>query len=227
MTGYATERPLLTAFLLSQICISGPPIALFLITTLLVAISAMSTGILLGLLGAVFFICTFVGVSLVLLVPILFFTVMAGMFLWFWGVVIWCVITWFNRQEMSDVQSYRTQRQTTADSRNQVLGKEHGAQLIDKTAVNGWDKMWDDAARTGRNVTSAPGQDEQTGGPQPQPRRNDPVVTSSPWDATQQRKSAMKRPDTSSPNASGISRPANGSTSTDNEATTDLKREPV
>ena len=68
-TKFATQRPKLTAFLLSQIALSGPALALFFVLAVTIAVFALLAGLLVGLLGAVAFIVFAVGVALCFLLP--------------------------------------------------------------------------------------------------------------------------------------------------------------
>jgi len=95
LAGFATERPYLTSFLLSQIIISGLPLVLFAITTVAVFVFALIAGVLVGVLGALLFVGFTVGVALLILLPTLFFTTTAAVFVWLWGVSISFIIKWF------------------------------------------------------------------------------------------------------------------------------------
>lgn len=66
---FATERPHLATFLLSQLALSGPPLALFAIMSITVVVFALLGGILVGLIGALLFIVVALGFALLVLLP--------------------------------------------------------------------------------------------------------------------------------------------------------------
>jgi len=100
---FATEKPYLASFLLSQIAISGFPMFLFVTMTITVAIFALIVGILVGVLGAVLFIVAAVGFALVILLPILFVTTFAAVGIWLWGMGTYYIIKKFNKKEVPGV----------------------------------------------------------------------------------------------------------------------------
>ncbi|KAK5052050.1 hypothetical protein LTR84_002854 [Exophiala bonariae] len=102
---FATERPYLASFLLSQIALSGMPLALFALMTLTVFIFALLAGILVGVLGALLFIVAAVGFALIVLLPILFFTTGAAVFIWLWGMGAYFIVKWFNQKDVPGVHT--------------------------------------------------------------------------------------------------------------------------
>src|SRR3981189_2168828 len=66
---FATEKPYLAAFLLSQLALSGGPLALFIIMSLTVLVFALLAGIIVGVVGALLFTVFCVGVALLVLLP--------------------------------------------------------------------------------------------------------------------------------------------------------------
>lgn len=103
LTKFATEKPYLASFLLSQIAISGLPLALFVTMTLAVAIFAILAGLLIGLLGALLFIVAAVGFALVILLPTLFVTTFAAVGVWLWGMGTYYIIKAFNEKKVPGV----------------------------------------------------------------------------------------------------------------------------
>lgn len=103
LTKFATEKPYLASFLLSQIALSGLPLFLFITMTLAVAIFALLAGLLVGLLGAILFILAAVGFALVILLPTLFFTTFAATAVWLWGVGAYYIIKWFNEKDVPGI----------------------------------------------------------------------------------------------------------------------------
>jgi len=100
---FATEKPYLASFLLSQIALSGLPMALFVIMTISVAIFALIAGLLVGLLGAVLFILAAVGFALIILLPTLFFTTFAAVAIWLWGMGAYFIVKRFNKKDVPGV----------------------------------------------------------------------------------------------------------------------------
>jgi hypothetical protein len=102
---FATERPYLASFLLSQLALSGPALALFIIMTITVSVFALLAGILVGLIGALLFIAFCLGFALIFLLPTLFFTTFAGAFIWLWGLGAYLIMKWFNQKEVPGVHT--------------------------------------------------------------------------------------------------------------------------
>jgi len=100
---FATEKPYLASFLLSQLALSGPALALFIIMTISVALFALIAGILIGVLGALVFIVGAIAFALIILLPILFFTTFAAVAIWLWGMGAYKIIQWFNKKEVPGI----------------------------------------------------------------------------------------------------------------------------
>jgi len=103
LTKFATEKPYLASFLLSQIAISGFPMFLFITMTITVAVFALIAGLLVGLLGAILFILAAVGFALVILLPVLFVTTFAAVGIWLWGMGAYYIVKWFNKKDVPGV----------------------------------------------------------------------------------------------------------------------------
>jgi len=102
---FATEKPHLAAFLLSQIALSGGPLALFVIMSLTVLIFALVAGILVGVVGALLFTVFCVGVALIILLPTLFFTTFAACFIFLWGLGAYFIVKWFNKKDVPGIHT--------------------------------------------------------------------------------------------------------------------------
>ena len=102
---FATENPKMASFLLSQLALSGPAIALFIIMTITVVIFALVAGLLIGLIGALLFIVAAVGFALIILLPVLFFTTAAGVFFFLWGLGTYYIVKWFNEKPVPGIHS--------------------------------------------------------------------------------------------------------------------------
>ncbi|MCJ1392539.1 hypothetical protein MMC18_005407 [Xylographa bjoerkii] len=102
---FATEKPMLASFLLSQIALSGIPIALFVVMTIGVFVFALVAALVIGVLGALLFTAFCVGVALLVLLPVLFITTFAGAFIWLWGVGTYYILKWFNQKDIPGIHS--------------------------------------------------------------------------------------------------------------------------
>ncbi|KEF60447.1 uncharacterized protein A1O9_02008 [Exophiala aquamarina CBS 119918] len=119
---FATERPYLASFLLSQIALSCMPLALFALMTLTVFIFALLAGILVGVLGALLFIVAAVGFALIILLPILFFTTGAAVFIWLWGMAAYFIVKWFNQKDVPGVHTDLADGLSKASGLNDLPG---------------------------------------------------------------------------------------------------------
>jgi hypothetical protein len=102
---FAIERPQLAAFLLSQLALSGGPLALFFIMSLTVLVFALLAGIIVGVVGALFFTVFCVGVALLVLLPTLFMTTFAACFIFLWGLGAYFIVKWFNQKEIPGIHT--------------------------------------------------------------------------------------------------------------------------
>jgi Promethin len=100
---FATERPKFAAFLLSQIALSGIPLALFFVMSITVLIFALLAGIIVGVLGAVLFTVFCLGLALIILLPTLFMTTFAATFIFLWGLGAYYIVKWFNQKDIPGV----------------------------------------------------------------------------------------------------------------------------
>ncbi|KAL0932713.1 uncharacterized protein CTRU02_211676 [Colletotrichum truncatum] len=90
---FAQERPLLFAFILSQLIFSSLPILVF-------SVFAIST-IVFALGAAVIFALFWIGVAMLLLVPVLFFTCTVAILVWVWAASSFLIARWL--YEMASV----------------------------------------------------------------------------------------------------------------------------
>lgn len=105
LTKFATERPKLAAFILSQVALSGGPLLLFVVMSLTVLIFALLAGIIVGVVGALLFTVFCVGVALIVLLPTLFFTTAAACFIFLWGIGAYYIVKWFNQKDVPGVHT--------------------------------------------------------------------------------------------------------------------------
>lgn len=103
LSKFATEKPMLASFLLSQVALSSLPLGLFLILTITVFIFALVAALIIGVLGAVLFSVVCVGIGLIILLPTLFVTTFAAAFIWLWGIGAYYIVKWFNKKEVPGI----------------------------------------------------------------------------------------------------------------------------
>ena len=102
---FATEKPHLAAFLLSQLALSGGPLALFIVMSMTVLVFALLAGIIVGVVGALLFTVLCVGVALIVLLPTLFMTTFAACFIFLWGLGAYYLVKWFNKKEVPGIHT--------------------------------------------------------------------------------------------------------------------------
>ena len=119
LTKFATERPKLAAFLLSQVALSGIPLALFFVMSLTVLVFALIAGILVGVVGAVLFTVFCLGLALLVLLPTLFITTFAAAFIFLWGLGAYYIVKWFNDK---DIPGIHTSASSAVDGAKSQLG---------------------------------------------------------------------------------------------------------
>ncbi|THZ64453.1 hypothetical protein D6C86_02446 [Aureobasidium pullulans] len=101
---FAIKNPKLSAFLLTNIALTGPPMFLFILFTLTVFIFSLVVALLVGLLVAIGFTLFMVIVALVILFPTVFFTTLAACFFFLWGLGGYYLLKWFNKGESPAAQ---------------------------------------------------------------------------------------------------------------------------
>lgn len=93
------------SFLLSQIALSGIPLSLFVVMTIGVLVFALVAGLVIAVLGALVFTVFCVGVALIVLLPTLFITTFAGVFIWLWGLAAYYILKWFNQKDIPGIHT--------------------------------------------------------------------------------------------------------------------------
>lgn len=76
--------------------LTGVPLFLFILFSITVFIFSLIVGLVVGLLAAVLFTLTMVGIALTIVFPAVFFTTMAATFLFLWGLGGYYIIKWAN-----------------------------------------------------------------------------------------------------------------------------------
>ncbi|KAL1296511.1 hypothetical protein AAFC00_000020 [Neodothiora populina] len=96
---FAIRNPKLSAFLLTNFVLTGPPLFLFILFTVTVLIFAIVVALIVGLLVAVGFTLFAVCVALFVLFPTVFFTTLAASFFFLWGLGGYYLLKWLNKGE--------------------------------------------------------------------------------------------------------------------------------
>jgi len=96
LQAFAVSNPKLAGFLLTNIALTGLPLLMFIIFTITVFVSSLLTALLVGLLAALLFTVFMVGIALLVILPTVFMTTMAAIFLFLWGLGGYYIVIWFN-----------------------------------------------------------------------------------------------------------------------------------
>ncbi|KAF2086859.1 hypothetical protein K490DRAFT_14203, partial [Saccharata proteae CBS 121410] len=99
LQSWAVNNPKLASFLLTNIALTGLPLALFFIFTLTVFVFSLIAALLVGLLVALLFTAFMVGVALLVILPTVFLTTMGASFLFLWGLGGYYIVKWFNQTD--------------------------------------------------------------------------------------------------------------------------------
>lgn len=166
LTKFATERPKLAAFLLSQIALSGIPLALFIIMSIVVFVFALLVGIIVGVLGAVIFTVSCLGLALIVLLPTLFVTTFAATFIFLWGVGAYYIVKWFNKKEVPGIH------EGGGDKLKKQLGLDSVPSMNGEAAPPQAPAEQQQQQQNTNANTNANGEDESTDGESEQEREN-------------------------------------------------------
>ncbi|KAI1623140.1 hypothetical protein EDD37DRAFT_666916 [Exophiala viscosa] len=101
LTKFASDRPYLASFMLSQIALNGLPLILFACMSISVFVFSLLSGILVGVIGALLFVAGTLGFALLFLLPTLFFSTSAAVFIWLWAMGGYVVFKWFSQKDGS------------------------------------------------------------------------------------------------------------------------------
>lgn len=99
LMSFVSTNSYFQAFLLANIAISGVPFLMFLVFSLTVFVFSLVATVLFALVVTFFFTTLVVGIALLFLLPVLFGTTFGASFLFFWGLVGYCILTWLNGGE--------------------------------------------------------------------------------------------------------------------------------
>ncbi|KAF2861944.1 hypothetical protein K470DRAFT_256480 [Piedraia hortae CBS 480.64] len=104
---FSLRNPKLSAFLGTNLALTGIPLALFFLFALGVTVFCLATGVCLGLLAALPFIGMAVGAALLILLPTIAITTLTACFFCFWGLVGVYLLRWFNGEDSSNSSNRR------------------------------------------------------------------------------------------------------------------------
>ncbi|KAI9818401.1 MAG: hypothetical protein M1827_000459 [Pycnora praestabilis] len=122
---FAAEKPALASFLLSHIALSGIPIGLFVVFTLGILVFALVAGLVIAVLAALIFSALCVGFALLILLPVLFITTFAAVFVWLWGVGAYYLLKWFNKEEIPGITKGSNNKST---EKSEIPGEQQNGQ---------------------------------------------------------------------------------------------------
>jgi energy-coupling factor transporter transmembrane protein EcfT len=84
------------AFLLTNVVLTGPPLLLFVLFTILVFLVSLVLSLVVALLATLFFTLSMVLIALFVVLPTVFMTTMAANFIFIWGLGGYYILKWFN-----------------------------------------------------------------------------------------------------------------------------------
>jgi len=99
LQAFVISNPKLSAFLLSNIALTGLPLIMFGVFTITVFVFSLVAALLVGVLAALLFTVFMVGVALLVILPTVFLTTMGATFLFLWGLGGYYILKWFNEGE--------------------------------------------------------------------------------------------------------------------------------
>jgi hypothetical protein len=117
LQSFAVANPKLSAFLLSNIALTGLPLLMFIVFTITVFVFSFVAALLVGLLAAILFTAFAVGLALLLVLPTVFITTMGATFLFLWGLGGYYILKWFN-----EGQSPAAEGTAMGDKINNLMG---------------------------------------------------------------------------------------------------------
>jgi len=92
---FAVNNPKLSAFLLSNIALTGLPLLMFAVFTVTVFVFSLVAALLIAVLVALLFTVFMVGVALIVVLPTVFITTMGASFIFLWGMGGYYILKWF------------------------------------------------------------------------------------------------------------------------------------
>lgn len=99
LQAFAASNPKLSAFLLTNIALTGLPLLMFVVFTITVFVFSLVAAFLVAVLVALLFTVFMVGVALLFVLPTVFITTMGATFLFLWGLGGYYIVKWFNESE--------------------------------------------------------------------------------------------------------------------------------
>jgi len=114
---FAASNPKVTAFLLTNIALSGGPLLLFIVFTITVFTFSLIAALLIGLVAALLFTVLMVLVALFVVLPTVFLTTFAASFIYLWGLGGYYIIKLFN-----DIEGSGGKGDAIGDKLNSITG---------------------------------------------------------------------------------------------------------
>jgi len=162
---FSVSNPLITAFLLTNIALTGPPLLLFAVFTITVFVVSLVAALLIGLIAALLFTVFMLLVSLFIILPTVFMTTIGATFLFLWGLGGYFVLKWFN-----DGETPAEAGKAIGDSLNSITGGRltwlmdtARGTSIDKGPVGNIGQAKDGKAKDGKDKDEQEEDDEKEG----------------------------------------------------------------
>lgn len=106
-----------------NIALTGIPLGLFVLFGLSVAVCSVLSGVILGLLGAVLFTVTCVGIGLMIVFPLLMFTTASACFLFLFGLGGYKILKWASGRDQDGSEANGDHKgNTIGDSLDSLTG---------------------------------------------------------------------------------------------------------
>lgn len=105
-----------------NIALTGVPLGLFILFSIVVFITALVIALVVALLAAVIFTLFCVGVALIVVFPAILFTTGAACFLFLWGLGGYYILKWANGAESKEGSQQPAEGSSIGDSLNRLTG---------------------------------------------------------------------------------------------------------
>ncbi|KAK4501699.1 hypothetical protein PRZ48_007508 [Zasmidium cellare] len=122
LQSFMLANPKLSAFLGMNIALTGVPLGLFILFSIVVFITALVIALVVALLAAVIFTLFCVGTALVIVFPAVLFTTGAACFLFLWGLGGYYILKWANGAESKEGSQQPGEGSSIGDSLSRLTG---------------------------------------------------------------------------------------------------------
>ncbi|PNS15620.1 Dilute domain-containing protein [Sphaceloma murrayae] len=164
LKAFVLKNPKVSAFLLTNLALTGGPLALFALFSLSVFIFALIVALVVALLAAVAFTLFAVGVALLILLPTVLFTTFTAVFLFLWGLGGFYIFKYFNKESAPGPKG-----STIGDKLNSLTG--NNLNFVMDNARAGWvERQLGDSQKEWR-APSAHHAPKQNGSPDATPKK--------------------------------------------------------